>query len=66
MNARTSDRVSRIAARYSGITAAELRSLTSDAAQRRQTAGEIRTMAMSLLRQDEVKGLRRFLGKLFG
>lgn len=63
--AQTSDRVSSIAARYANITAAELHSITSDAVQRRQTAGELRTMAMSLLRQDEVKGFRKFIVKLF-
>ena len=66
MMAQTSDRVSSLAARYANITPEELYSITSDAVQRRQTAGELRTMAMSLLRQDEVKGLRKLAQKVFG
>lgn len=62
--AQTSDRVSTLAARYADITADEL--LMMNDVQRRQTAGEIRSMAMSLLRQDEVRGLRKFVRKVFG
>ena len=62
--AQTSDRVSSIAARYANLTANDLRSL--DAVQQREMAADIRSMAASLLRQDEVKGLRGFWKKVLG
>lgn len=58
--AQTSDKVSSIAARYVNITTAELAKM--DAAQLRN---DVRSMAASLLRQDEVKGLRK-LARLVG
>lgn len=64
--AQTSDVISSLAARYVGITAEQLYAITSDAVQRRQTAGEISSMAASLLRQDEVKGLRGLIKKVAG
>lgn len=62
--AQTSDRVSRLAARYAGITADNLLSLTATQPLREQTAGDIRSMAASLLRQDEVKGVRKLLRRV--
>lgn len=61
--AQTSDRISSLAARYANITASELMSLTISQAEVR--ASDIRSMAASLLRQDEVKGLRKFIRKVF-
>jgi hypothetical protein len=66
MTARTSDRVSSIAARYAGLTADNLLSLTATAALREQTARDMRSMAASLLRQDEVRGLRKLARKVLG
>lgn len=65
MNAQTSDRISSLAAKYARMTADELLVATSDAVLRRETAEEIRSMAMSLLRQVEPKGLRRIFKKVF-
>ena len=64
--AQTSDRISKIAGRYAGITTNELLAVTSTPALREQTAGDIRSMAASLLRQDETTGLRRLLRKVIG
>jgi hypothetical protein len=62
----TSDRVSSIAARYVGISADKLLGLTATDSRREITAADIRAMAASLLRQDEVKGLRGKIRKLIG
>lgn len=62
--AQTSDVISSIAARYARLTDEQLFSITSDAVQRRQTAGEIRSMAASLLRQDQHKGLRGLIRRV--
>lgn len=59
--ARTSDKVSSLAARYAGITPDELLLLAASDKAREQTATHIRSMAASLLRQDEQKGLRKLL-----
>lgn len=64
MNAQTSDRISSLAARYADISSAELMSLTISQAEVR--ASDIRSMAMSLLRQDEVRGIRKFIRKVTG
>jgi hypothetical protein len=64
--ARTSDRVSSIAARYAGVTADEMLSMTASQQLRQETAAEIRSMAASLLRQDEVRGVRKLLKKITG
>jgi hypothetical protein len=64
--AQTSDRVSSIAARYAGITADNLLSLTATAPLREQMAADIRSLAASALRQDETRGLRRLLRKVMG
>jgi hypothetical protein len=62
--ARTSNRISTMAARYAGLTPDNLLSLTATEALRDQTAADVRSMAASLLRQDEVKGLRKLFRKL--
>lgn len=62
----TSDRVSSIAARYTTLTAARLIGLTATDRSAEQAAKDIRTLAASVLRQDETKGLRRFLKRLRG
>lgn len=66
MNARTSDRVSSLASRYARMTPDTLLALTATEATRNKTCDEIRSMAMSLLRQDEVKGLRKLFKKVIG
>lgn len=64
MNARTGNMVSSIAGRYANFTADKLLASTATPELREQTAGDIRSMAASLLRQDEVKGWRKiFLGR---
>ncbi len=57
MGAQTSDRVSSLAARYANITARELAMMTSGEAG--VIVSDIRAMAASLLRQDEIKGRRK-------
>lgn len=64
MSAQTGDRISSIAARYAGITAKELAMMTTGEASGH--VRDIRAMAASLLRQDEVKGLRRVWQKVRG
>jgi len=64
--AQTSDRVSAIAARYAGVKADELLALTATPSMREQTAADVRSMAASLLRQDETRGLRGLVRKVFG
>lgn len=64
MTKQTSDRVSRLAARYVGITPMSLVGLTEGQAS--ATAKDIRSMAASLLAQDEVRGLRKFIRKAIG
>lgn len=66
MTARTSDRVSTIAGRYAKLTAQELLARTATDFMREATAADIRSMAASLLRQDEVKGVRKFIRKVLG
>lgn len=66
MNAQTSDKVSSLAANYAGINANNLLALTSTQALREQTAADIRSMAASLLRQDETRGLRKLFRKVLG
>lgn len=62
--AETSDRVSTLASRYSTITAHRLIVLTRKDSTAEQAASDIRTMAASLLRQDETKGFRGLLRKI--
>jgi hypothetical protein len=64
---RTSDRVSSIAARYVNTTATDVfRAHYQSPADREQIAADIRAMAASCLRQDEHKGKRGLLRRLFG
>lgn len=56
--AQTSDRMSSIAAKYLNITGDDL------GPGNEHMAADIRSMAASLLRQDEVKGLRRLIRKV--
>lgn len=65
-NAQTSDRVSAIAARYVNLTPARLIALTARDSTAEAAAEEIRSMAASLLRQDEVGGLRTLIRKVTG
>jgi type IV pilus biogenesis protein CpaD/CtpE len=65
MNAKTSDRVSSLAGRYGDITATELL-VRCKAGQSEEIAADIRSMAASLRRQDEHKGLRGKLKLVFG
>ena len=62
--ARTSDRVSRLASRYARLTPETLHALSQSVASREATAEEIRSMAASLLAQDEHKGLRGILKRI--
>lgn len=66
MTAKTSDRMSRIAARYMDLTPARLIALTAKPSTTEIAVEEIRSMAASLLRQDEVKGVRRLLRLVTG
>lgn len=63
-NAQTSDKVSSIAARYATITRQELLARTATDFMQEATVSDIRTMAASLLRQDETKGFRRLLKRI--
>ncbi len=66
MTARTSDKVSKIAARLLRLDADTLLALTATPAIRESTAADIRALAASTLRQDEHKGLRGFIRKVVG
>lgn len=62
--ARTSDRVSRLASQYAKLTPESLKARCSTDFMREATAQDIRTLAASLLRQDEHKGLRGILKRI--
>lgn len=64
--AQTSDQVSRLAARYLSMSTAALQKKVGTADGLNDVAADLRTMAASLLRQDEVKGLRRLIQKVTG
>jgi hypothetical protein len=64
--AQTSDRISTVAAAYVGTTPERLLALTATEQLREETAADIRSMAASLLRQDETKGQRKLLKKVMG
>lgn len=64
--AQTSDRVSSLAARYARISNNDLRALLEGRDGLNEVAHDIRSMAMSLLRQDETKGLRGFIKRVVG
>ena len=66
MNAQTSDKISSIAARYVNLTSARLLVATRRDSTLEETAADIRSMAASLLRQDESRGIRKLLRKLTG
>lgn len=66
MTAQTSDKSSRLAARYIKLDPDTLLALTATEGIRKSTAAEIRSMAASLLRQDENKGLRGLIRKVLG
>jgi hypothetical protein len=62
--AQTSDRVSKIAGKYARLDSDLLLSLTATREIREATARDIRTLAASVLRQDETKGLRSLIRKV--
>lgn len=64
--ARTSDRVSSIAARHAKIEPETVMALGARQSTATVLAADIRTMAASLLRQDEHKGLRGLIQKVTG
>lgn len=64
--AETSDKISSLAARYATITPARLLGQTAKDEGLKQTAADIRSLAASALRQDEVKGVRKLFRKLTG
>lgn len=65
MNARTSDRVSAIAGRYVNVDPDDILAMTATPELRKDLAADIRSLAASALRQDEVSGLRKFIRKVF-
>lgn len=64
--AQTSERVSSIASRFINLSPDTLLGLTASERLRETTAAEIRAMAASLLRQDEVRGIRKLFRKFTG
>lgn len=64
--AQTSDQISSLAARYVGISNTALRAKLESRDSLNEVAHDIRSMAASLLRQDEVKGLRGLVRKIIG
>jgi hypothetical protein len=66
MNAKTSDRVSSIAARYANLTPARLLAATAKDSTLEAAVDDIKSMAASLMRQDEVRGVRRLLKLVTG
>ena len=66
MSVETSDKISSLAARYVNLTPERLIGLTAKDEGTRRVAADIRSMAASLIRQDETKGIRRILKLAFG
>lgn len=64
--AQTSDRISSLAARYAGMSNTKFRQLAENPEDLNALAYDVRSMAASLLRQDEVKGLRKLIRKVVG
>jgi hypothetical protein len=64
--AQTSDRISALAARYASMTNTQFRHAAKSEADMAELAHDVRSMAASLLRQDEVKGPRMWVKKLLG
>lgn len=62
--AETGEEISGIAARYIHISKAELTGLTEE--QTVPLIADIRSMAASLLRQDETKGVRKLVHRILG
>lgn len=64
--AQTSDKISSLAARYVGMSNTRFRQLADNPESLNELAYDVRSMAASLLRQDEVKGLRGLVRKVVG
>jgi hypothetical protein len=64
--AQTSDRISSMAAKYVGMSNEQLGRKVETREGRNEVGHDIRAMAASLLRQDEVKGVRKFIAKVMG
>jgi hypothetical protein len=64
--AQTSDRVSSIAARYIGMSNTELKKKVEARDGLAEVAHDLRALAASALRQDEVRGIRKFVRKVLG
>jgi len=66
--AQTSDRISSLAAKYAAMTNPAFRAAIKTATPEdiNELAHDIRSMAMSLLRQDETKGKRTLMERIFG
>lgn len=62
--AQTSDKISSLAARYVGMSNTRFRQLVENPESLNELAFDVRSMAASLLRQDEVKGLRGLVRKV--
>lgn len=62
--AQTSDRISSLAARYAGMSNTRFKQLAENPESLNELAYDVRSMAASLLRQDELKGLRGFVRKV--
>lgn len=64
--AQTSDEISSLAAHYVGLSNTALKARLENRDDFNEVAHDIRAMAASLLRQDEVKGFRKLVRKVFG
>lgn len=66
--AQTSDRISSIAARYASMSNPKFKRVIELASEEdlNEIAYDIRSMAASLLRQDEVRGFRKLVNKVLG
>jgi hypothetical protein len=64
--AQTSDRISSMAAKYVGMSNEQLGRRVENRDGRNEVAHDIRAMAASLLRQDEVRGIRKLIRKVTG
>ena len=64
--AKTSDRISSLAARYAGMSNTKFKELVTSPEAVNELAYDVRSMAGSLLRQDEHRGLRRLIRKVTG
>ena len=63
--AQTSDHISSLAARYVAMSNTSLKARVENGGLN-EVGHDIRSMAASLLRQDEVKGLRKLIRKVTG